>query len=275
MDYDKFAKIWQAKKTSNKHFAHDYLEKPAINGLFEEVLISKIKTNQLINILELGCGSGEQTEYIKSFGGVNYYGLDNSIELVEFAKENYPSNNETIIDFRVFDLNNIDNIIDYYSNLGVKFDIIYSSLTMHYVENWEGVLSNLKSICKGDANIIFSCHHPIKWGSKTIKNREYNSFTMGYKKLKVNDKKLPEFEVYGDYLTPRYINEKLFNQLDIKHHHKPISLMIRDVKESGWYLNDLIEPLPIEKAKYELPDFYEVHSKIPLFMIFSISLMNK
>ena len=35
-------------------------------------------------------------------------------------------------------------------------------------------------------------------------------------------------------------------------------------------INNILEPKPVQKAKEIVPDFYEVHTKIPLFIIFEI-----
>ena len=41
------------------------------------------------NVLELGCGSGANIPFFLSLG-VNYYGLDGSVTIVEYLKQKFP-----------------------------------------------------------------------------------------------------------------------------------------------------------------------------------------
>ncbi len=245
MDYNKYSSIWQSKKSSSTHYAHIYLEKPAIKKILEN--------RQFENILDLGCGSGEDITWLKNLGEVT--GFDSSSELIELAKFEHPDNT-----FIVHDLNN-EIVLDQ------QYDLIYSSLTFHYIQDWDKLFKNLNKLLKPKGSIIFSTHHPIKWGSQTTKTKESNQFLMGYKKIKNENK---TYEIYGDYLNQYKIEEKLFQQLDITHYNRPLSEMFRVFKTAGFQVREFIEPKPIEVAKTKLPDFYEVHSKIPLFVIWEI-----
>jgi hypothetical protein len=110
-------------------------------------------------------------------------------------------------------------------------------------------------------------HHPIKWGSETNRNSDFNEFIMGYKKYK----KHPEYKIYGDYLNSRKIKDRLFNSTDIEFYHKPISQIINSIIKSNLKLEKFLEPSPTPNSAKIKADFYEVYSKIPLFMVFSVS----
>jgi len=43
-----------------------------------------------------------------------------------------------------------------------------------------------------------------------------------------------------------------------------------DIIKSGFFISDFIEPKPVKAAIKVRPNFYEIHSKIPLFMIFEL-----
>jgi SAM-dependent methyltransferase len=265
MNYDQYANIWANKKSSNTHLAHKYLEKPAMMNLVEQFF--ETKSNTKINILDLGCGSGEDILELQKISNkynitLNIVGVDSSEPLLEIARFNCP--NTTFVNI---DLNLTPNQIE---NLVLKFDLVYSSLTFHYIDNWQILLQSIKSVSNNNCNIIFSTHHPLKWGAMEEKNKEFNSFIMGYKKIKNTIDKSKSYFVYGDYLNPRAINTKLFNQLDITHYHKPISLMVNTILENSYKIVKMVEPKPIEIAKSVAIDFYEVQSKIPLFVIYHL-----
>jgi len=49
-----------------------------------------------------------------------------------------------------------------------------------------------------------------------------------------------------------------------------LSLAIKDILSSGFKIIDFIEPKPINTAKNKDKRFWDIHQKIPLFMIFEL-----
>ena len=246
MDYDKYAALWQAKKQSSSHYAHQYLEKPAMYKLLGDVKDKKI--------LDLGCGSGEDVEKLRINNDV--VGLDYSHELLTLAEFN---NSDTV--FWCIDLNK-----DRLPN-DVQFDIVFSSLTVHYIQDWNQLFKQLNTILGPNGRVLISTHHPLKWGSKVDKNKTSNEFKIGYKKDKNASK---SYEIYGDYLNTYPIQDKLFKQLEVTYYNRSISEMFKVFNDNGFRVNNLLEPKPIEESKLVVPDFYEVHSKIPLFVVWEL-----
>ena len=247
MDYDKYAALWQAKKSSDNHYAHTYLEKPAMFGLLGSVVGQ--------TILDLGCGSGEDIEKLRISNEV--IGLDYSHELLTLAKFNNPDTN-----FWCIDLNT--QLIP----TTTQFDIIFSSLTLHYIEDWDQLFKQFSSILKPGGRIIISTHHPLKWGSSVDKNKQFNEFKTGYRKDKNEGK---TYTVYGDYLNTYAIKDKLFQQLEVTYYNRSLSEMFKVFDDNSFMVTKLLEPKPIIEAKTIIPDFYEVHSKIPLFVVWEIT----
>ena len=256
MTYDQYSKNWIAKKKSKIHWAHDYLEKPAMFGELPDL-------NRKV-ILCLGCGSGEECEYLLTLNPSKIIAVDSSQKLIDWGKTQYE--HETKIEFvcsKLEDLKLENQTIDF----------VFSSLTMHYIQGWTELLSKIKRWIKPNNElsyqIIFSCHHPIKWGAQATRTKESNEFNLGYMKNKLNEK---VYKIYGDYMTPRAVDEKLFGQLEIIHYHKSISTMWIQIQTSGLKVNQIIEPLPLESTKTLKPDFYQTYSKIPLFIIWKLQL---
>lgn len=247
MSYNKFAKDWHLLQSNNKNnFSHKLLEKPAIKDL----LPNNIQDG---NVLLLGCGSGEEIEIFDKDKYKYFLGIDNSETLIEYAKYNYPK-----YDFEVGDLNE-------WSSKN-KFDVIFSSLTFHYINDWDSMFKRILPSLKENGEIIFSCHHPIKWGGETKRSKNINKFILGYEKIKTTS----DFKVYGDYLNAREIHDKLFGKIDITHYHKPISMMVDIFIKNNLEIIKMVEPKPIIESKTSNPDFYETYSKIPLFVLFKL-----
>ena len=256
MTYDQYSKNWIAKKKSKIHWAHDYLEKPAMFGELPDV------TGKVI--LCLGCGSGEECEYLLTLNPSKIIAVDSSQKLIDWGKTQYE--HETKIEFICSTLEELQLETE-------SIDFVFSSLTMHYIDDWTLLLTKIKSWIKINDHleyqIIFSCHHPIKWGAQATRTKESNEFKLGYMKNKLNER---VYKIYGDYMTPRAVDEKLFGQLEIIHYHKSISTMWTQIINSGLKVNQIIEPLPLEITKTLKPDFYYTYSKIPLFIIWKLQL---
>jgi len=135
-EYNKNFKEWLNKKG----LAHSHLEKPAMYSLLGNV---RGKT-----ILCLGCGAGEECAYIKSLGAKKVIGVDISKGLIKLAKRNFPD-----IEFKVMDMEKL-------KFAKSSFDLIYSSLVLHYVKNWVRVFNEVKKVLKKNGVFLFSTHHP-------------------------------------------------------------------------------------------------------------------
>jgi SAM-dependent methyltransferase len=245
MSYETYARKWSNKKHSGKHYAHDWLEKPAMRELLPDLSGKKV--------LCIGCGSGEECEEFIKLGASQVVGLDNSKGLIEQAKYMHPD-----VEFVCQDAQQL-------SFSDQSFDFIYSSLTLHYLKNWPEFFQRLSHILIPNGMFLFSTHHPVKWGAQTERSKDVNEFKLGYRKIKQDS----TFETYGDYLNFRPIKDTLFGEMDIIHYHRSMSQMYREITENGFTVEKIIEPKPIDLARQK-PDFYEVYSKIPLFIMFEV-----
>lgn len=57
---------------------------------------------------------------------------------------------------------------------------------------------------------------------------------------------------------------------EVSYYHKSLSSIIKDIIKSKFEIIDFIEPKSIDAAKEEEVVFWEIHQKIPLFMIFEL-----
>lgn len=242
--YDNYAQAWAHRMRSGKNVAHTYLEKPAMYKKLGDV-IGK-------SVLCIGCGTGEECERIKAIGAESVIGIDISKGLIEFARQSYP-----YLDFKVMDMEQLD-------FPDQSFDIVYSSLTMHYLGDWGKALAQISRVLRPGGRFLFSTHHPVKWGAEITRSKEKNSFLMGYTK---SDSR---HQIFGDYLNARKINDIWFGDFPVTYYHRPLSDIMLDIREAGFIITDFIEPKPTPATAKEKPVFYDIHSKIPLFMIFEL-----
>ena len=107
-------------------------------------LINLIEKYDLNNILEVGCGLGVTTDYIKSSLKVDITGMDISKTAIDKAQQEY-----TDIDF----ING--NIINYQSDK--YYDtIILMQILWYILETWEDTIENCCNLLSIGGNILFS-----------------------------------------------------------------------------------------------------------------------
>ncbi len=121
-EYNQNYKEWLAKKG----LGHSHLEKPAMYSALGNV---RGKT-----VLCLGCGAGEECGYIKARGAKQVVGMDISQSLINEAKKNYSQ-----LEFHVMDMEKL-------KFKDKSFDIVYSSLVLHYIKDWTCVLSEVSRV---------------------------------------------------------------------------------------------------------------------------------
>lgn len=102
-------------------------------------------------VLDLGCGFGWHCCYAAEHGAEAVIGVDISKKMLEIAREKNIYENITFIN------NSIENI-SFESNY---FDVILSSLALHYVAQFDEIVKKIYTWIKKNGIFVFSVEHPI------------------------------------------------------------------------------------------------------------------
>lgn len=247
--YEHFAREWAQRMRDGKNITHEYLSKPALFDALGDVRGK--------DILCVGCGSGEECIKLFELGARKIIGIDLSPALIEIAKKSYPE-----LEFHVMDMEEM--------NFNISFDVIISNLTMHYVPKWTKTLEQMKRILKSNGEIIISTNHPVRFGAEIKRMEDKEVFLLGYIRYKevgvIGD-------VIGNYLNERKVEDSWFRgRFNVEYYHRPISSIINEIISCNLKIKEMIEPLPPKWVEEKEKSFYHIHTKIPLFMIFRISL---
>ena len=240
--YEEHAEQWASRIRSGGNWVHEHLEKPAI---MEMARFSKGE-----RVVCLGCGSGEEIPAIQKAGANVILGIDLSPALLALAGKLNPG--VTFVE------GNIANP----PLGGMECDVVFSSLAMHYADDWTAPLQVIRSALRPGGRFVFSTHHPIHWSAQTLRSPYGTIRRHGYSKSP--DKGV---EVWGDYATDHWESDTWFETMNVIFHHKTFSTMIRAIVDSGLKITDIREPLAENDGS---PDG-AVYSRIPPFILFSLS----
>ena len=102
-------------------------------------------------VLDLGCGFGWFCRWARQQGAAHVLGIDVSEKMLARART---TADDPAITYTRADMEQLELPVE-------TFDLVYSSLALHYVENLSGLLSQAyRSLVHGGA-LVFSVEHPI------------------------------------------------------------------------------------------------------------------
>jgi ubiquinone/menaquinone biosynthesis C-methylase UbiE len=209
--YDAFANKWQAALSRGAtDFAQNYLEKPAMVTQMPCTLFGK-------KVLCIGVGAGNELKEILKRQPDKVVGIDVSTKLLNIAKSRFPQ-----VEFQRMDMTQMT-----FGN--EEFDFVYSSLVFHYAKDWDVLLAGVNTALKKGGKLLFSTHHPARWGRKTPTGNSYTNqrgvTLTGYNAV------LPDHPVeitYYNHVNKEAIIEALeYARSEVKHAFAP-SVILTD-----------------------------------------------
>ena len=117
-----------------------------------KALHESVSPAKLLDILEIGCGTGKNTEYLLT-KAKKLVGADFSAEMLAQAKEKVKAEN---VEFRQFDLRE-----DWNFNEN-QFDFITCSLALEHIENIDFVFGQARKVLRANGLFYIGELHPFK-----------------------------------------------------------------------------------------------------------------
>ncbi|MFE9244461.1 class I SAM-dependent methyltransferase [Nocardiopsis sp. NPDC006938] len=196
-DYDDFAEAYSSDNDANLMNAH--YERPAMLRLAGDVAGRRI--------LDAGCGSGPLTLELRA-RGAEVAGFDASAEMIRLARGRLGDN----ADLRVADL---AERLPYEDD---AFDDAVCSLALHYLEEWEPPLRELRRVLRPGGRLLVSVEHPF-----------------------VHKLVTPEIDYFSTAPWPLE-HELRGRPIVLNVWHRPLHAMVRDFTASGFHVAGVDEP---------------------------------
>lgn len=218
--------------------ANEIIEMPAI---YKELPDLKNK-----KVLDLGCGYGNNCKKAIDLGTSYVLGTDISEKMIDLAKK---INSNKYIEYKVIGMEDI-------SKINMKFDLVISSLAIHYVKDYDKLLKDIYNLLNDDGILLFSQEHPISTG--TILNEACN-----YKsRIKLGNK---EYKLLSDY-NYNGMRRVKWLETDYTKYHRNFSTLINTLLNNNFKLLKVVEPLA-DKEKLKLNEKYKNQENMPYFII--------
>ncbi|SMD05133.1 class I SAM-dependent methyltransferase [Sporomusa malonica] len=183
-------------------------------------------------VLDAGCAAGWYTKWLID-QGANVTALDFSPSMIAMTQKRVGHRAKVVR----ADLNEPLSFI-----ADKSIDIVVSSLTLHYLKDWNVAMSEFGRILKQSGYLVFSVHHPFM--DFTYFNRENYFLT--------------------ELLEDEWETNK--GKVKVQFYRRPLWKIISSVIEAGFTIEELAEPMPTEKFKELQPKIYEKLTRKPHFL---------
>lgn len=180
--------------------------------------------------LDLGCGYGWHCMYAAEHGAAKVLGIDVSSLMIEEARHRHES---TVIDYRTCDLCS-------YEFPERTWDIVFSNLALHYVEDLDAVCQKTYRTLKPGGVFLFNIEHPV--------------FTAGVRQEWITD--MDGNKLYwpiDDYFYPGR-RETVFLGHNIEKQHHTLTQIVSALLKNTFVLQSIEEVMPPETWRGSMPE---------------------
>ncbi|MGW6704946.1 class I SAM-dependent methyltransferase [Streptomyces sp. NPDC054956] len=223
-DYDGFAEAYSAENENN--LVNAYYERPGMLALAGDVAGRRI--------LDAGCGSGALSAALRDRGAV-VTGIDASAGMLVLARRRLGDDAA----LHQVDLRGPLPFAD------GEFDGVVASLVLHYLEDWEPVLAELRRVLGPGGRLIASVDHPFVAYAFQDPRPDY-------------------------FATTSYTFDWTFNgqSVPMKFWRRPLHAMTDAFATAGFRLSGFSEPQPDPAARELFPEEFQALSTKTCFLFF-------
>ena len=222
-DYEAFAEAYVTRTNSNAYNA--YYERPAMFSILPNVESKRV--------LDAGCAGGAYTEWLVNHNA-SVVAIDLSPKMVQLTQQRLGNRAQ------VYQAD-LSQPLSFLSD--DSFDIVVSSLTLHYIKDWDGVLKEFHRLLSTSGLLFFSTHHPLM------------GFQVGKDDYFATELVEEEWTGFGD------------SPVRVRFYRKPLSAIASSLANTGFVIEQIIEPRPVEECKRLDPESYQKLSITPWFLI--------
>lgn len=214
-------------KYDDQHFFQKYSEmsrsQQGLAGAGEWPELQKLLPDfRGMSVLDLGCGYGWHCKYAADHGAAQVLGTDISHRMLETAMRHNPGPN---IEYHLGAMEELQ-----FPN--ASFDVVLSSLALHYVANFPALVQNISRWLKPEGQFIFSVEHPVftAYGSQDWYYDDQGNIL--------------HFPVDNYYLegerTATFLGEQVVK------YHRTLTTYLETLLRNGFQLQHVVEPQPPE-----------------------------
>lgn len=173
-------------------------------------------------MLDLGCGYGWHCIYAMEQNAASVLGIDISEKMLKVAGEKTPFSQ---VEYRCCAMEDIEEPEE-------SFDVIFSSLAFHYIEDMNAVVENVRRMLKTGGTFLFSVEHPV-FTAEGSQDWYYGE-----------DGTIKHFPVDRYYYEGKRVADFLGEK--VVKYHRTITTYLSLLLKNGFEIKAVVEPMPPE-----------------------------
>lgn len=218
---------------------NEVLEQPAFRSLLPDVAH--------MHVLDVGCGAGDMCRWLAGRGAKLVVGMDISERMLKKAGEQ-PHERVTYIQASAesasFDAG--------------SFDMVVSSLMLHYVEDVSALFKKIHTWLAPGGKYIFSMEHPMTTANQGLVeprwDRDEDGNALAWR--------LAHYSAEGQRTMKWFVD-------DVVKYHRTTETIINSLIDSGFRITRMLEPHAVEEAERERPELLDERMRPPFLFVAS------
>ena len=196
-----------------------------------------------LRVLDLGCGAGQLAHHLATRGAAEVTGLDVSARMLELARTRWA---HPRVAYR-------REAIEDAAFPPARFDLVVSSLALHYVDDYAGLVRRIAGWLAPGGVLVYSTEHPIYTGRMSGEGwaRDAAGRCVGWG---------------VDRYAEEGAREETWFVPGVRKVHRTVSTLLNGVLDAGLALERVLEPMPGDRWLREHPDKGDERRR-PVFLL--------
>ena len=196
------------------------------------------------HVLDLGCGFGWHCRYAREQQARSVVGVDLSEKMIARARA---STNDAAIEYQRIAIEDIDFSAE-------EFDVVISSLALHYVEHFDTVCRKVYHCLVLGGAFVFSVEHPI-FTALAAQDWYYGQHG-------------ERLHWPVDHYQDEGLRQARFLDHDVVKYHRTLATYLNTIIDAGFIITRLSEPQPTQEMLNKHPDMRD-ETRRPMFLLIS------
>lgn len=199
-------------------------------ALEQPLLLNLLPQPDGLLVLDLGCGAGQLSHHLATAGAAEVVAIDVSETMLRLARSERGHPRVTYRQQPIEELRFRDG----------RFDLIVSSLALHYVEDYRGLVRRIGSWLKPGGVLVYSTEHPI-----------YTARLPGEGWIADQNGKRVGWRI-DNYFHEGLRKERWFVE-GVRKYHRTMSTLLDGLLDAGLRIERVIEPAPTSERLEQRP----------------------
>lgn len=215
---------------------NDVLEQPALRATLPDLAG--------LHVLDLGCGMGQLPLYCVEHGAAHVVATDISEKMIAIARQERA---DPRIEYRVLAIEDLH-------SLPGQFDLVVSSLALHYVADYGAIVHNVAQLLAPGGRFVYTVHHPIMSAPRPNDPwiRDEHGTALHWALDDYSDEGYRELE----WMVPGVVV-----------YHRTLATLLNGLIDSGLLIERVLEPEALPEAVAARPSLANERRRPPFLLV--------